>query len=98
MCVNVWGMGIYRKVPIEIIAEQWMGGEQCPPAPFKYLRVKERRWFFFRIPVDDWVWELKTLEGWYKLTPLDWIIQGVEGEFYPCKPGIFAKTYEAVEE
>jgi len=28
----------------------------------------------------------------------DWIIKGVEGEFYPCKPSIFEKTYEKVEE
>jgi hypothetical protein len=28
----------------------------------------------------------------------DWIIRGVQGEFYPCKPDIFAKTYEAVAE
>lgn len=28
----------------------------------------------------------------------DWIIKGVNGEFYPCKPDIFAKTYEPVEE
>jgi hypothetical protein len=31
-------------------------------------------------------------------TPGDWIIKGVNGEFYPCKPDIFAKTYEPVAE
>jgi len=32
-----------------------------------------------------------------RITIGDWIIKGVNGEFYPCKPDIFAKTYEAVE-
>ncbi len=41
---------------------------------------------------------IQTLEGWYQVTPLDWIITGIEGERYPCKPDIFEKTYEAVDE
>ena len=40
---------------------------------------------------------IRTLEGVMKGQPGDWIIQGVEGEIYPCKPDIFAATYEAVE-
>lgn len=35
-----------------------------------------------------------TLEGVHAITPGDWIIQGVAGEIYPCKPDIFAATYE----
>ena len=38
-----------------------------------------------------------TLEGVMTIKEGDWIIKGVEGEFYPCKPDIFEKTYEAVE-
>lgn len=38
-----------------------------------------------------------TLEGTMTALPGDWIIQGVNGEFYPCKPDIFEKTYEAVK-
>lgn len=38
-----------------------------------------------------------TLEGSLFAAPGDWIIQGIAGEFYPCKPDIFAATYEAVE-
>ena len=41
---------------------------------------------------------IATLEGEMKANPGDWIIKGVKGEFYPCKPDIFAATYEAVEE
>lgn len=39
---------------------------------------------------------IRTLEGHMLAWPGDWIIKGVNGEFYPCKPDIFAKTYEAV--
>lgn len=40
---------------------------------------------------------IPTLEGEMLAAEGDWIIRGVAGEFYPCKPGIFAATYEAVE-
>jgi hypothetical protein len=38
-----------------------------------------------------------TLEGDMTAQPGDWIIKGVKGEFYPCKPDIFAATYEPLE-
>lgn len=41
--------------------------------------------------------EIKTLEGTMRGEVGDWIIRGVNGEFYPCKPDIFAKTYEPEE-
>jgi len=40
---------------------------------------------------------IKTLEGDHTGDLSDWIIRGVKGELYPCKPDIFAATYEAVE-
>ncbi len=40
---------------------------------------------------------IETLEGTMKADPGDWIITGVNGEQYPCKPDIFEKTYEPVE-
>ena len=39
---------------------------------------------------------IKTLEGEHTASVDDWIIKGVKGEFYPCKPDIFEATYEAV--
>ena len=39
-----------------------------------------------------------TLEGGHLVSPGDWIITGIQGEYYPCKPGIFAETYEIVKE
>lgn len=41
---------------------------------------------------------IRTLEGDMTATDGDWIIRGVAGEFYPCKPGIFSSTYEPVQE
>ena len=46
----------------------------------------------------DGAWpHVHTLEGDHTWTPGDWLIQGVKGEFYFCKPDIFAATYEAVD-
>ena len=47
-------------------------------------------------PMHDHGW-IDTLEGGHIVCPGDWIITGVQGERYPCKPNIFAKTYEPVE-
>lgn len=41
---------------------------------------------------------IDTLEGVMRAQPGDWIIRGVKGEIYPCKPDIFAATYEHVED
>lgn len=41
---------------------------------------------------------IQTLEGVMRADPGDWIIRGVSGEYYPCKPDIFDATYERVEE
>ena len=50
-------------------------------------------------PRDDQPWGIVTLEGFMACSPGDWVITGVKGERYPCKPDIFEATYEpAVEE
>jgi len=41
---------------------------------------------------------IHTLEGTMYVSPGDWVIKGLRGEFYPCKPDIFKETYEPVEE
>ena len=46
---------------------------------------------------DSCYLEIKTLEGTMEATEGDFIIKGVQGEFYPCKPDIFEQTYEKVE-
>lgn len=49
-------------------------------------------------PYWDWsvMGVIDTLEGKHVVSPGDYIIQGINGEFYPCKPDIFEKTYEAI--
>lgn len=85
----------FRKKPIVIHAYQWVpdeNQEQMPPAPSDLLRSKLSFWG------RHMGWELKTLEGWYTLTPKDWLICGIKGEWYPCKPDIFEATYEWVND
>ena len=48
-------------------------------------------------PRSNTGYRIDTLEGFHDVTPGDWIITGVKGERYPCKPDIFAVTYERVE-
>jgi len=79
----------FRKKPVVIEAMQWKGNHlemPVPPAPHDVLRQR-RTWQGRR-------WQIHTLEGWLNLSPNDWIIRGVKGEFYPCKPDIFQMTYE----
>ena len=42
--------------------------------------------------------EIETLEGNMKVSKMDYVIRGISGEFYPCKPDIFEKTYELAEQ
>lgn len=52
----------------------------------------DRKLYSYTVRID-------TLEGeTYKVEEGDWIIRGVKGEFYPCKPDVFEQTYERVEE
>ena len=59
---------------------------------------------FRKIPVvieayqTDEEMEIETLEGVMKANKGDWIIRGVKGELYPCKPDVFEMTYEKVKE
>lgn len=70
--------GRYRKRPVVIEAEQWFPGRKVAGVTICGSG---------RVIV-------RTLEGVLEVSPGDVIITGVEGEKYPCKPGIFVKTYE----
>lgn len=80
-------MAKFRKKPVVIEATQWFKhGDHSAVG-------------YFKTPVDEqkhlgWV---DTLEGGHIVTPGDWIITGVKGEHYPCKPDIFEMTYEPAE-
>jgi hypothetical protein len=75
-------MAKYRKKPVIIEAFQW----------FKHGDSE-----IVEIYDGDVGW-IETLEGGHKVNPGDWIITGINGEHYSCKPDIFEKTYEKVEE
>ena len=82
-------MAKYRKRPIEVEAIRWMGYESID-AMCEFMGIKYLTWMRGELVV-------KTLEGTMLASPGDWIIKGVKGEFYPCKPDIFEMTYERVE-
>lgn len=83
----------YRKKPVVIEAIQWNG-----------INLEELKWFmkekFKGTSVSETTFELQipTLEGTMSASLGDYIIRGVKGEFYPCKPDIFEATYEPVED
>ena len=77
----------FRKKPVEIKAFQYRAGMQDSSVA---QDVVEGR---VRYP-EDGTMLIATLEGTMVAQPGDWIIRGVKGELYPCKPDIFAATYE----
>lgn len=88
-------MGLYKKKPVVIEAFQLPGLDDENVQPFLDWAVS------VGCPVvgseRDGCLAINTLEGVMIAEPNDWIIKGVKGEFYPCKPDIFAVTYERVE-
>ena len=85
-------MGSYRKKPVVIEARHFAGA--CD--------MDERRaiaaWCGGALSLDGTFLKIPTLEGAMTANLYDWVIRGVKGEFYPCKPDIFAATYEPVDE
>lgn len=90
----------FRKKPIIIEAIQWNGNNFDEISHFTkeyhghklaYEEAEERAYSTGELLI-------RTLEGIMTANTNDWIIKGVNGEFYPCKPDIFEKTYELVKE
>lgn len=83
----------WRKKPVEVEAWQWDGSHdgylalkgRCPSLLYKTCDFGGVPFVYVVIP---------TLEGHMEASPGDWIVCGIKGEFYPCKPDIFAATYE----
>lgn len=86
-------MAQYRKKPVVIEAWQYFGwdGEKTAAYPGWLIEAFGRS-----IMAHDDHLAIKTLEGTMRAEPKDWIIRGVKGKLYPCKPDIFEATYEAV--
>lgn len=102
----------FRKIPVVIDATRWFkNGDHPEDQPvLGTVETEGNIVRYFRrpdvpghqvckhcgVPMHAHGW-IDTLEGGHIVCPGDWIITGVNGEYYPCKPDIFAKTYEPVE-
>jgi len=85
----------YRKKPIVIEARQITKDNILEVV--KWCAGNSVKTFYFDGRKDHVYVEIETPEGTMRADTGDWIIQGVRGEFYPCKPDIFAETYEEAE-
>ena len=81
----------YRKKPVVIEAIQWNG--EINDDIYDFVQVTKQDIVF-----DEPFMVIQTLEGEMTAKIGDWIIKGIKGEFYPCKPDIFEATYEKVDE
>jgi hypothetical protein len=76
----------WRKKPVVIDAWQWPNGEGVHSA----ITMAGGQ----IVGAANNCFAIQTLEGTMLVQPGDWIIRGVKGEYYPCKPDIFEATYE----
>lgn len=102
-------MGLFRKKPVVIEAEQFFGWYDTQYSAYSILDMamlrkhkclaskKTTRCTQCGDPLEVHA-DCPTLEGVHIVCPNDWIIKGIKGEFYPCKPDIFEATYEKVTE
>lgn len=93
-------MGIYRKKPVEVEAYRWTGSINQEPEPvWASEAMRSGKIVIYRNdPHSAPEMLVSTLEGTMLARIGDYIIRGVKGEIYPCKPDIFAETYEKVED
>ena len=84
---------LYRKKPVVIEAVQWLGTAQS----FNEIvsSFPSMKWNPGEMGSKTFI--VETLEGEHVASCGDYIIKGVAGEFYPCKPDIFLKTYEELD-
>jgi len=83
----------FRKKPVVVDAEQFTGKNYRDL--FEFMRQPAGGTVHFYNKMHNQI-TVRTLEGDMTASVGDWIIRGVNGEFYPCKPDIFEKIYEAV--
>lgn len=82
----------YKKKPVVIEAFQWFGDVRQTEDPEWIVEKLENEECF--IDKERMTLSIKTLEGIMVANQGDYIIKGVKGEIYPCKPYIFNETYE----
>lgn len=78
----------FRKKPVIVDAVKWDGTYEA----LRAINILGSR----KIEQDGGALDIFTLEGVVRANLGDWVIRGVQGETYPCKPNIFAETYEVV--
>lgn len=88
-------MNKYRKKPVVIEAKQFNGLDDYLEI-VEWVRESAGDSFADELEYRTPIMLINTLEGTMSANPSDWIIKGVQGEFYPCKPDIFDATYEPV--
>lgn len=88
----------YRKKPVVVEAFKWTADINQTEDPVWMLEALEcgEAWFE-NCGTKEVKLVIKTLEGNHIANPGDYIIKGIKGELYPCKPDIFEQTYETVE-
>ncbi len=92
-------MSFYRKKPVLIEAFQWTGDAQQEEDPEWIIPfIRDGRVFFRNSSSPDVKLVIRTLEGDMTADRGDFIVKGIKGEIYPCKPDIFAGSYDKVEE
>lgn len=90
----------YTKKPVTIEALQWTGDNLAEVLQFTGKHPDFNKWFSSfedyknHVESNGFIFKILTLEGSMKAAVGDYIIRGVHGEYYPCKPDIFDKTYE----
>lgn len=85
----------YRKKPVIVKAIQWDGTEYWAAS---IASIDEFAGMLDYKSGEFGGFYIDTLEGRMKVSEGDYIIQGVKGEFYPCKPDIFEMTYEEIKQ
>lgn len=92
----------YVKKPVEVEAIQLKEDniievfDFLDGANYKETKSAEELQYFSKAMLEQGYIEIETLEGMMKASFGDYIIKGIKGEFYPCKPDIFIATYEEV--
>lgn len=89
-------MSKYRKKPVVIDAFLWTGDENQTEDPEWIIEGIKAGSVWFYTEERGTFMQIRTLEGVMQASPGDYIIRGVAGEIYPCKPEIFEATYEEV--
>ena len=88
----------FRKKPVVIEAIRSTGSPESNREIIQWTHGSNTPAVMDQHPEQGRLLSINTLEGAHWVSPGDWVIKGVAGEFYPCKPDIFAATYEPVEE